>query len=652
MNDDQVIYAHLVDYLKLKQIKLQKSGGIYSLVCPICKKEPATATIFLSSPSTIRCRNCKKPYNIVQIAQEIEPNYSEYTIDEIVYNLKNVLGLKVVTSKDEVEIDKIFDYYEKNNFDLVPIAKNSKAPIEQNWTNKEHKDKSEWSEWIRNGLNIGIKTGLRSNVTVIDIDTKQIPEEIEKYKGQCVIQETSKGYHLIYKYEEDLQTTRIDELKVDILNNGKQFVTYPSIVEDTKRIYHNLSDIQQMPKELKEYLLTKTNQPSVKTFSERLKEDLKTEDFKLSVIKEGEGRNDFLIRFAGLLRKDLNLTQVQTVISVVNRHFCNPPLAEKEIRAMLGSLDKYVEFDEQELAIRVLQYIKDAEDATRQDVERALGEKKARVDKVLTYLVKEGYLLRKGRYFHVIKKLEWKDDLINIGTPINFKMPYFYDIAHFNYGDLIVIGSKNKFGKTHISINMIKQLVEQGIKPYYISLETGSRFAKIALHLGLKEGDFHHAFCADPTRIELEKNAITIIDWLLIVDKAKTDLIFRHFIEQLDKQGGFLIIFQQLKQTGEYFAPNMAMQFPALSTRYLYENEKDGTYGKFAIDVVREPKTYGSKIFELPCKYDWQTKLLQRIDELKQQEEQSNIDVSYPTEIEPEVNNIDGVIDEQEPKEE
>ena len=111
MNDDQVIYAHLVDYLKLKQIKLQKSGGIYSLVCPICKKEPATATIFLSSPSTIRCRNCKKPYNIVQIAQEIEPNYSEYTIDEIVYNLKNVLGLKVVTSKDEVEIDKIFDYY-------------------------------------------------------------------------------------------------------------------------------------------------------------------------------------------------------------------------------------------------------------------------------------------------------------------------------------------------------------------------------------------------------------------------------------------------------------------------------------------------------------------------------------------------------------
>jgi len=158
-------------------------------------------------------------------------------------------------------------------------------------------------------------------------------------------------------------------------------------------------------------------------------------------------------------------------------------------------------------------------------------------------------------------------------------------------------------------------------------------------HLGLKEGDFHHAFCADPTKIELEKNAVTIIDWLLIIDKAKTDLIFRHFIEQLDKQGGFLIVFQQLKQDGEYFAPNMAMQFPSLSTRYLYEKDKDGTYGKFKIDVVRESKTYGSKVFELPCKYNWETKELQRIDEVKHEEEST--DLQYPHETDSEINNIE-----------
>jgi hypothetical protein len=170
--------------------------------------------------------------------------------------------------------------------------------------------------------------------------------------------------------------------------------------------------------------------------------------------------------------------------------------------------------------------------------------------------------------------------------------------------------------------------VDQGVKPYYISLETGSRFAKIALQLGLKEGQLYHTFCADPTKIELEKDAVTIIDWLLIVDKAKTDLVFRHFVEQLDKTNGFLIIFQQLKsgkeQDGQWFAPNMCKQFPALAARYLYENEDEGTYGKYLIDVVREPKPFGKKIFQIPCKYDWKTKQLIRIDELKKEEKNEN----------------------------
>lgn len=179
-------------------------------------------------------------------------------------------------------------------------------------------------------------------------------------------------------------------------------------------------------------------------------------------------------------------------------------------------------------------------------------------------------------------------------------------------------------------MNMVKRLVDQGIKPYYLSLEAGSRFTKIALQLGLKEGDFYHAFCSDPTKIELEPNAVTIIDWLLITDKAKTDLVFKHFVEQLNKTQGVLIIFQQLKDKypqqktatqrdkADWFAPNMAKQFPALATMYLYDDDDDGTYGRYYIEAVREPRNIGKKIFEIPCVYDGSTKELKRIDELKQ----------------------------------
>jgi hypothetical protein len=619
----QVILNHLLDYLKIKNVVIKKSGKVIMLECPFCKTQPLSANI-IPNTSVINCYKCNKKYNLMDLVKYIENKTNE---DEIYQYLKELLKIEVMTKKDEDELIKTLDFYEKNGFDLVPIEKNGKRPIEKDWTNKTHKSKEEWLEWIRNGLNIGVKTGVRSGITIIDIDQKPIPEEIRLMVGNTLIQETKKGFHLFYKYDKDLPKTRIEELKIDIETTGGQVVLYPSIVENEKRNFISGDKIIEIPKDLKGLLKSKIELPALKSFSEKLRDDIKSEDFKLEVIKEGEGRNNFLIHLGGILRKELSIKQTEYVMNAVNNHFCSPPLSQKEIIAMVGQLDKYIEFDEQELALKVLQYLRNVEDGTRTDVERAIGEKKARTDKVLAYLVKEGYLLKRGKSYHIIKKADWKDTLIDIGKPVPFTVPYFYDVANYNWGDLLLIGSKAKYGKTHISMNIIKKLQEQGVKPYYISLETGSRFAKIALQLGLKEGDFYHTFCADPTKIELEPNAVTIIDWLLIVDKAKTDLIFRHFIEQLNKTNGFLIIFQQLKQDSSWFAENMCKQFPALATRYLYENDNEGTYGKYIIDVVREPKPFGKKVFEIPCVYNWKTKELKRIDELNEEEGESGIPV-------------------------
>jgi len=382
-------------------------------------------------------------------------------------------------------------------------------------------------------------------------------------------------------------------------------------------------------KELKDFLKSKITVPR-KSFSEKLVDDIKTEDFNLGLIDEGE-RNASLIKLGGIFRKELNLNQTGFVLNVINSHVCKEPLAQNEIKAMVNSLDKYTIFDERELAHKVLEYLKDVEEANRTEISMAVantnrGEDKKRIDKALKYLVKEGYVIKRGARYSIIMKANWKEALIETGKPIDFKVPYFYDIAHFNYGDMILIGSKNKKGKTHISMNIVKQFVEQKIKPYYISLETGSRFAKIAMQLGMKEGDFKWTFCSDPTQIELEPNAVTIIDWLLIVDKSKTDLIFRHFVEQLYKTNGFLIVFMQLKgskmQDNEWFAPNMVSQFPALSARYIYDNEDDGVYGKFKIDVIREPKLH-IKTWEIPCYYNWEDKTLKRINEIEEEKNES-----------------------------
>jgi hypothetical protein len=242
------------------------------------------------------------------------------------------------------------------------------------------------------------------------------------------------------------------------------------------------------------------------------------------------------------------------------------------------------------------------------------GEDKKRVDKALNYLIQEEKLAKKGNRYGLIQKHEWKTALINIGTPVNYKIPYFYDVMTFNKGDLILIGSKNAVGKTHISMNIVKQIVEQGITPYYLSLESGSRWAKIALQLGLKEGDFKWDEVSDEYKIQLENDGITVIDWLCPPSYAETDKLLKHFVEKLQKTKGVAIIFVQLRDDNGWLAPNLIKQFPSFACRYMYENEDSGEFGKFKIDKIREA-TMMHRVREIPCVFDWESKTLKRVDE-------------------------------------
>ncbi len=245
------------------------------------------------------------------------------------------------------------------------------------------------------------------------------------------------------------------------------------------------------------------------------------------------------------------------------------------------------------------------------------AEEKTKIDKTLAYLVKEGLIQKRGNLYIYVHRLEWKTDLIESTKPLPFKMPYFYDLANFSMGDIIIIGGHTGTGKTIIAMNIVKQLALQNIKTHYISLESGSRFRKDALKLGLTENDFYHAFCYDPTKVELENNAVTIVDWLNPSAFKDTHLTLGHYCNQLDKHSGILIIMVQLKENGDFFAPNLLNLFPALSVKYLYDADVNGMSGYFEVNKVREAIRQ-KRVTKIPCKYNWDTKELLRVDEIKE----------------------------------
>jgi len=622
MNYIQILNTKLFEYLENIKWDYKKSGRVIMLHCPKCKKNGHTAQVIPNSYK-INCHACSTYFTLIKLVPYIEPHLQNKTQEEIAFYLKEKLNIAIQTPIDTANVKSILKKYYQWRFDLVPIVAGQKYPIEKDWTNKNHRDIKEWEHWIDNGLNIGVKTGQISNITVIDLDTKEIPAEIEPYLSK-IRQETNKGFHFFYQYTNELPKTRIDELNIDIENDGGQVVIFPSIINNYQRTFTNVPEgekIPKMPKELLDFLKTKVSVP-VKTNSELIKEDIEKEIYNRPLINEGEGRNELFLRMGGMLRKFLSVEDTRRTLHLWDNAICNPILGSEIDRTIMKSIEKYSFFDDQELAKKVLDYIKAVDGASRIEVAMAKvgtnrGKEKERIDKVLEYLIREGYVIRRGKFYKVLEKVQWNEQLVEVSKPINFKIPYLHDVANFNWGDLILIASLPKYGKTTLSINIVKRLVEQGIKPYYINLEPGNRFAKIALQLGLKEGDIKWTFCSDPTQIPLEKGAITIIDWLMIKEKAKTDLVFQKLIEELAKTQGFLIVFQQLKDNEQYFAPNLINQFPVLSTRYLYEKEDDGTYGRFKIDVIREPKG-NIKSWEIPCKYCFETKELKRIDELEE----------------------------------
>lgn len=614
---NEKILDNIIDYLKEKipNFKTKTRGKFTVFTCPKCNKEGETALI-IPNTKKIRCTHCNEVWSFTDVIKIVEPMVRDETEYDIVEHVRDTLKLETST---EEELKNALDFYEKNGFDLVPIVRNNKNPIELSWTSKTHKNRKEWEDWLKDGLNIGVKSGKVSNITIVDIDQEEIPQEISDKLPPTLYQKTGKGHHIFFKYCDELKNTRIQELKTDILNDGKQAVIYPSVVDESIREI-TFNEIAEMPKELLEVLKSKTSIP-LKTFSEKVKEEIQSEEInpeelEIKPVEEGN-RNSFLIKFGGILRKEMNLSQTSYTLDLINKFFCKPPVTVRELDAIVGQLDRYISFDETDLALNILNYMKIVEEASSRDIQEALGEKganqKQRLEKAIKYLTKEGFLFKKRRAYHLIKKAEWRTEFLKDSEKIDFIFPYFNDYAIFRNGDITIIGAKSGTGKTILAMNMIKRLVEQGKTPYYISLESGSRFLMHASALGLNEGTFKYCTHFKPEDISLEKNAITIIDWLLPDDYSMVDKLYKHFAEEMFKQGGQLIVFTQLMQNGEFFAKNMVDLFASFVCKFLYDDEH-GEYSHFQITKVRESASK-TRFGKIVCKYDFEKKRLNEISD-------------------------------------
>jgi hypothetical protein len=500
------------------------------------------------------------------------------------------------------ELKDVLNFYSELGWNMVKV--NEKQPVEQGWTGLSHKHPAEWLNWLTEGYNLGVLCGEASNLTVVDCDQPDLPEGLRRVLNRTLTQFTNKGSHHIYDFNKNIPSTRIDSLKVDLLSTGRQIVIPPSCVDGKYRSWVDMIEPDKMSDELEDFLLC------------QIDNRVNMEPLSLGgqpVVVEGN-RNNTLIHIGGVIRNWVNPVITAKLLALINQNFMTPPLPIAEIEAMAKSIAKYDSQDFQKFEQKIYSYLKMTEGATIHDIKDFTKEDRTTLDIALYNLKEQEKVLKSGNRFYVLNKVEWKTDFhFEQGKTIPFKMPYFYEIANFCWGDLVLLAGKPSVGKTTLAMNIAKQLSVQGIVPYYINLESGSRFGNTATRLGLKVGDMHFTTASNPQSIELEKDAVTIIDWLLIDEKFETDKVFKYFSEQLKTKGGILILFQQLRDNNQYFAHDMVKQFPSFSARYIYDDEaKNREFGAFRIDKNREPK--GRWVGKVPCRYDRDTMVLDLLD--------------------------------------
>lgn len=659
-----IILSKIFDYCKKAGYPIRKSGTVVMLECPFCGgKESANV---IPNTSIINCLKCSKRFTLIDLVRKTAGQ--EFNSDEAVLDyVKNFLGVDVQTKNDEEQLEQILNKYETLGFCLVPCAKKDKNAIQKGWTEKQNRNKAEWASWIANGLNVGVRTGEVSGITVIDVDIltkmekielvkeetpqerkneilsrKVIPPEIKPIMGDPLIQETLGGFHLFYKYT-NLPKTRIPQkgYAIDLENDGGLVIVVPApevavyeeyedagkvkkrVVGYGSRKFINENPITPMPRALEDLLIENTSR---KEATQPSNQNAPTVE-KLPLLQEGDGRNVIFTKYAGYLLNRFSADQVEYAIYGLNKLICKDELPSTEIRGIIKSMERYDERFADKLTTDILDYLRLVEIASKPDIEIAVlgkrpsGEAKKKIDEVLVYLTKQEKIIPKGRQYKILSSMHWSGNITQVGVPLDFKCPYFHDYAYLNWGDMILIGAQTKIGKTTIAMNFIKRLIEQGVKPYYIYSESGGRWAETALQLGLKDDDFlvPDTITEHIDEIVFEKHSVNVWDWIDPQDFAKTNMYFSQIVKKIEKTNSFLIGFVQLKddKDASWFAQNMIRQRPALAVKYLYDREHDGTNTQFVLTEVRAPKAKG-KQFTIPCVYDFLTKEVKRLDEIKE----------------------------------
>jgi hypothetical protein len=188
-----------------------------------------------------------------------------------------------------------------------------------------------WRRWP--DANIGIATGQVSGVAVLDVDDLEALKDLEAEHGplpETVTATTGRGIHAYFRCPPGGLRSRVVPPGVELRADGSYVVAPPSQHWSGRQYAWEVAPNEAELADLPDWLLEGPDEP---------------ERARLGPVPErilAGARNETLTRYAGALRRyGLDEEEIAATLLAINARRCEPPLEEREVRAIARSIGRY-----------------------------------------------------------------------------------------------------------------------------------------------------------------------------------------------------------------------------------------------------------------------------------------------------------------------
>lgn len=261
--------------------------------------------------------------------------------------------------------------YAQKGFAVFPVKERGKVPIIKNWQNDASKDPNQINKWWNAypNANIGIATGTKSNLIVIDIDQDEDKgkdglasiKEWEQANGE--LPETAEvltgrgGVHKYYRLCDARIKNAVNIIdSVDIRNEGGYVVAPPSIHENGRcyewEAMHDIDEIEiaRADSTVLNLCMHNFKQKSTFDYTAPIPEH---KGLQKAITEEG-GRTAYLVEWIGKhVKNGYSEELIKDMIRQENDLMCKPSLSETELqKEVFPAIKRFIKHDFPATAVR------------------------------------------------------------------------------------------------------------------------------------------------------------------------------------------------------------------------------------------------------------------------------------------------------------